>query len=176
MASARDPERFDLLSAQAASDKVPPAVLRIARHRISVVLARNGGSISEITVGDRVDILQAQDLTHATTCDRTAFYRLRHRAGVLPPDAPSTIRACTGGQGQLSVAEMIDRYEIACKPVRELLVDHLRERQPAWTTRRSRPSPGLGEPPGHRLSSPATGGCLRLEDAAPDEDDDNPKA
>ena len=42
MASARDPDGFDLLSAQAASDKVPPAVLRIARHRISVVLARNG--------------------------------------------------------------------------------------------------------------------------------------
>ncbi|WP_328315579.1 hypothetical protein [Streptomyces sp. NBC_00388] len=30
--------------------------------------------------------------------------------------------------------------------------------------------------PGHRLPSPATGGCLRLEDAAPDEDDNNPKA
>ncbi|MEV0580837.1 site-specific integrase [Streptomyces sp. NPDC050392] len=131
MASARDPEGFDLLSAQAASDKVPPAVLRIARHRISVILARNGGSISDITVGDCVDILEAQDVTHAATGDRTAFYRLLHRAGVFPPDAPSTIRAFTAGQGQLSVAEMIDRYEIACKPVRDLLVDYLCERQPA---------------------------------------------
>ncbi|WP_328535079.1 hypothetical protein [Streptomyces sp. NBC_00344] len=131
MASARDPEGFEHLGTQAASDKVPPAVLRIARHRVSVILARNGGSIRDITVGDCVEILKAQDATHAATGDRTAFYRLLHRAGVFPQDAPSTIRAFTGGQGQLSAAEMIDRYEIVCKPVRDLLVDYLCERQPA---------------------------------------------
>ncbi|WP_438307042.1 tyrosine-type recombinase/integrase (plasmid) [Streptomyces sp. HUAS TT11] len=129
MASARDLEGFERLSAQAASDKVPSAVLRIARHRIAVILASNGGGISDITVGDCVNILEAQDVAHAATSDRTAFYRLLHKAGVFPPDAPSTIRAFTAGQGQLSVAEMIDRYEIACKPVRDLFVDYLCERQ-----------------------------------------------
>jgi hypothetical protein len=32
--------------------------------------------------------------------------------------------------GQLTVEQMIDRYDIACRPVRDLLVDYLRERQP----------------------------------------------
>jgi hypothetical protein len=32
--------------------------------------------------------------------------------------------------GQLSVEQMVDRYDLACRPVRDLLVDYLRERQP----------------------------------------------
>jgi hypothetical protein len=33
-------------------------------------------------------------------------------------------------QGQLTPAQLIDRYDLACRPVRDLLVDYLRERQP----------------------------------------------
>ena len=33
--------------------------------------------------------------------------------------------------GQRSPAELIDRYQLACRPVRDLLVDYLQERQPA---------------------------------------------
>ncbi|MCF8786922.1 site-specific integrase, partial [Rhodococcus ruber] len=33
--------------------------------------------------------------------------------------------------GQKSPAELIDRYSIACRPIRDLLVEYLRERQPA---------------------------------------------
>ena len=32
--------------------------------------------------------------------------------------------------GQLTVEQMVDRYDLACRPVRDLLVDYLRERQP----------------------------------------------
>ena len=32
--------------------------------------------------------------------------------------------------GQLTVEQMVDRYDLACLPVRDLLVDYLRERQP----------------------------------------------
>ena len=34
-------------------------------------------------------------------------------------------------QGQLTIEELVDRYRLQCKPVRDLLVDYLRERQPA---------------------------------------------
>ena len=34
-------------------------------------------------------------------------------------------------QGQLTPEELVDRYRLQCKPVRDLLVDYLRERQPA---------------------------------------------
>ena len=33
--------------------------------------------------------------------------------------------------GQRSPAELIDRYQLTCRPVRDLLVDYLQERQPA---------------------------------------------
>ena len=32
--------------------------------------------------------------------------------------------------GQLTAGELVDRYDLACRPVRDLLVDYLRERQP----------------------------------------------
>jgi hypothetical protein len=35
------------------------------------------------------------------------------------------------GHGQPSCEQLIDRYRIACRPVRDVLVDYLRERQPA---------------------------------------------
>jgi hypothetical protein len=32
--------------------------------------------------------------------------------------------------GQLTVEQLVDRYDLACRPVRDLIVDYLRERQP----------------------------------------------
>ena len=52
-------------------------------------------------------------------------------SGSSPADAPATIRAFGMAQGQLTVEELVDRYRLQCKPVRDLLVDYLRERQPA---------------------------------------------
>ena len=58
------------------------------------------------------------------------FYQLLHSMGVFGPAAPATIRAF-GTQGQLSPAQLIDRYGIVCRPVRDVLVAYLQERQPA---------------------------------------------
>ena len=59
------------------------------------------------------------------------FYQLLSAAGAFPPSAPSTVRMLSVRfAGQLTVEQMIDRYDIACRPVRDLLVDYLRERQP----------------------------------------------
>ena len=57
------------------------------------------------------------------------FYELLHAMGVFGPDAPPRMRAFAT-QGQLSPAQLIDRYGIICRPVRELLVAYLQERQP----------------------------------------------
>ena len=57
------------------------------------------------------------------------FYQLLHAMGVFGPDAPSTLRAFAT-QGQLSPEQMLDRYGIECRPVRDLLVAYLQERQP----------------------------------------------
>ena len=53
-----------------------------------------------------------------------------HATGVFPADAPPSVRIPLA-RGQLSAGQLIDRYGIACRPVRDLLVDYLRERQPS---------------------------------------------
>ena len=58
------------------------------------------------------------------------FYQLLRAHGDLGPDAPAAIEMFSG-RGQPSCEQLIDRYRIACRPVRDVLVDYLRERQPA---------------------------------------------
>jgi hypothetical protein len=53
-----------------------------------------------------------------------------HTMGVFGPGAPATLRELRTG-GQRTPAELIDRYQLACRPVRDLLVEYLQERQPA---------------------------------------------
>ena len=54
-----------------------------------------------------------------------------HAAGIFPAGAPPTVRMFSSlFTGQLTVEQMVDRYDLACRPVRDLLVDYLRERQP----------------------------------------------
>lgn len=67
-----------------------------------------------------------------------AFYRLLHHAGISAAGAPATLREAQA-TGQRSPEELIDQYALACRPVRDLLVDYLKERQPAldYTSLRS---------------------------------------
>jgi integrase len=111
------------------------ASLEDARHaatRIATLLACKGGVISDITVGDCVELADTQRQVHARGGQRKVDFYLRLRSlGVFPDGAPATIRAFGMAQGQLTVEELVDRYQIQCKAVRDLLVDYLRERQPA---------------------------------------------
>src|SRR6266536_2581447 len=58
------------------------------------------------------------------------FYQKLHQLGILEAQAPATLRELRV-RGQRGVGEIVDRYQITCRPVRGLLVDYLRERQPA---------------------------------------------
>ena len=52
--------------------------------------------------------------------------------GLLPADAPATLRMLDPRfQGQLTTAELIGQYALACAPVRDLLIAYLGERQPS---------------------------------------------
>src|SRR5262249_10938567 len=96
--------------------------------RIGVTLAATGGGVGDITVGDCLQLLRALDDQHVHRPERSPyFYQLLRTAGVLD-DATPTARGLRT-QGQLSCEQLIDRYRIACRPVRDLLVDYLRERQ-----------------------------------------------
>ncbi|QDY80007.1 site-specific integrase [Streptomyces qinzhouensis] len=104
----------------------------IAATRIAMLLACKGGAIADITVGDCVELVDTLRRVHVRGGQRKVDFYLRLRAlGVFPEDAPATIRAFGLAAGRLSIEELVDRYPIRCRPVRDLIVDYLRERQPS---------------------------------------------
>ncbi len=175
MAETRDPAGFARLRELAESG--PASALkdaRLADTRIATILACKGGVISDITVGDCVEMADAQRLAHSRGGQKKVDFYLRlHALGTFPADAPATIRAFGMAQGQVTVEELVDRYQLQCKPVRDLLVDYLKERQPALdyasldsvSAVPGRPVLGQdrGPVPGHRHAAAAAGGRARVE-------------
>ena len=104
-----------------------------ALTNIAIIMAVKGGNVAAVRVGDCLELLAAAARTRVTD-DRHAssplFYQVLRAHGDLGPDAPAAIEMFFG-RGQPSCEQLIDRYRIACRPVRDVLVDYLRERQPA---------------------------------------------
>ena len=130
MARVRDPAGFAALAVICQADRVNSHTTQLALRRIAAVLAAKGGLIADITIGDCLELLKiAGDLLRSSDATSPYFYQLLRAAGVLGAAAPPGRALKT--QGQLSCEQLIDRYGIECRPVRDLLVDYLRERQPA---------------------------------------------
>src|SRR3954447_14079557 len=129
MARARDPRGFAELSALCAVTPAGRTMKTAALRRAATILAVKGGTLREITVGDCLELSLAIDGRSLRANKAMGFYQLLHEMGVFSPGAPSTFRAF-GTTGQLSPAQLIDRYAITCRPVRDVLVAYLAERQP----------------------------------------------
>jgi hypothetical protein len=100
-------------------------------HRAAVIIAAKGGAIADITIGDALELLDIEANTHSSPMVHgTAFYQMLHQMGVFGSSAPQRLRELRSTR-QRTPEELIDRYHLACRPVRDLLVDYLRERQPA---------------------------------------------
>lgn len=129
MARTRDPAGFAELTARCDAQPVGEATTRVALHRIAAIMAAKGGTISDITVGDCLHLLgitaEVCDVPHYRS---PYFYQLLHALGGFGDTAAPTVRALGGGC-QLTVEQLIDRCGIECRPVRDLLVDYLSERQ-----------------------------------------------
>jgi hypothetical protein len=134
MEHVRDPEGIGLLRSLRAGCIVSDATFRPAIERIAVIMAAKGGCVRDITPGDCIELLErCAELFGGRAARRHSpfFYELLHRAGAFPLGAPPTVRMIsTRFPGQLSPEQLVDRYDLACRPVRDLLVDYLRERQP----------------------------------------------
>jgi hypothetical protein len=129
MARTRDPVGFAELTARCETDPVGESTTRVALHRIAAVMAAKGGAISDITIGDCLELLGvAAEVCTFSSHKSPYFYQLLHTRGGFDPTAAPTVRALTD-QRQLSVEQLVDRCGIACRPVRDLLVDYLAERQ-----------------------------------------------
>ena len=103
-----------------------------AIERVAMIMAAKGGTVADITPGDCMQLLEcSMQVYDGTRMHSPFFYELLHEAGAFPPGAPATVRMISARfAGQLTPGQLIDRYDLACRPVRDLLVDYLRERQP----------------------------------------------
>ena len=133
MARTRDTTAFAALAELCTRGVVGLQTGQQALTRVAVILAAKGGPVAAVGVGDCVQLLQVAAGMRAT-CEVHAhsplFYQLLRNHGVLGPDAPAAIEMFSG-RGQPTCEQLIDRYQIACRPVRDVLVDYLRERQPS---------------------------------------------
>ena len=132
MAHCRDPEGFTQMQALCSADPdVSPAAATRTTYRASLILAAKGGAIADITIGDLLELLDAEAATLITAPGAThLFYRVLRTMNVFGSDAPATLRELRT-LGQRTPEQLIDRYGLVCQPIRDLLVDYLKERQPA---------------------------------------------
>jgi hypothetical protein len=133
MARTRDTAAFAGLAELCTHGRVGLQTGQQALTRVAVILAAKGGPVAAVRVGDCIELLRVAAGMRAT-CEVHAhsplFYQLLRAHGALSQDAPAAIEMFSG-RGQPSCEQLIDRYRIVCRPVREVLVDYLRERQPA---------------------------------------------
>jgi len=135
MARTRDRAAFAALAELCTQGRVGLQTGQQALTRIGMIMAAKGGPVAAVGVGDCVELLQvAADIRAACGSEAHAhsplFYQLLRSHGVLGQDAPAAIEMFSG-RGQPTCEQLIDRYRIACPPVRDVLVDYLRERQPS---------------------------------------------
>jgi len=93
-----------------------------------------------VIIGDVLEALDAERVVRARRDSGAATFRVLREMGVFGPGVP-TLREILD-TGQRTVEELVDRYPIACRPVRDLIIDYLKERQPAidYVTLRNRSS------------------------------------
>ncbi|QCO98585.1 site-specific integrase [Arthrobacter sp. 24S4-2] len=134
MARTRDSKAFADLNQACTEAHVELQTSQQALTRIAVIMAAKGGPVAAVRVGDCVELLATVTGIGTSTRLQTnarspLFYQLlRHH--VWGEDAPAAIEMFSGN-GQPTCEQLIDRYNIKCRPVRDVLVDYLRERQMA---------------------------------------------
>ena len=131
LAGSRDAGGFAALAAHCDADpEMSPSARTRTLYLSALIMAAKGGAVADITVGDVIELLDAQVRAYGKSGGSTLFYRMLRESGILDEQAPPTLGHLRTA-GQRTPEEMIDRYGIACQPVRDVLVDYLKERQPA---------------------------------------------
>jgi hypothetical protein len=70
------------------------------------------------------------EMLGAVRAGAAGCYRVLRQLGIFGPAAPMRLRELRTA-GQRTREEMIGRHNLAVRPIRDLLVDYLKERQPA---------------------------------------------
>jgi integrase len=130
LAAERDPAGFGRLRELLDADpELSAAARRMAVHRAAVIVAAKGGTLGQVTTGDLIaeHAAEADVLRRPGEGGQVIYGALRAMGVIDGPPAFRQLRAA----GPRTPEQMIDRYRLACRPVRDLLADYIRERQPA---------------------------------------------
>ncbi|MFF0143506.1 tyrosine-type recombinase/integrase [Streptomyces sp. NPDC005227] len=129
VARTRDPEGFAWLESTIPLAERQTTRGKRALRSIAQIIAATGGGVRDVRVGDYLALLKVvnSDLANGV---RLGYTWLRER-GQFEADAPTTLFFINGRSGQLTSAELVDRYRLQCRPVRDLIVEYLTERQPS---------------------------------------------
>ena len=132
LARTRDPAGFARLGQLCDADPHVTAVAAsLTLRRSALIIAAKGGMLADITVGDALELMDREAESFSGPAkDHKVFYRMLRELGIFGDQAPGRLRAFRTA-GQLTPGELVDRYQLHCRPVRDLLVDYLSERQPA---------------------------------------------
>ena len=135
MARVRDPSGIAELRATRLEDNLGHATMTSAMEKIALIMTIKGGTVRDITVGDCLEsmVVGREAFPGPARASRHSpvFYQLLHAIGSFPAEAPPTVRMFSPKfVGQLPVEQLVDRYQLACQPIRDVLVYYMRERQP----------------------------------------------
>ncbi|MEU0939007.1 hypothetical protein [Embleya sp. NPDC005971] len=101
-----------------------------ALNKLTWIVISKGGIVADITVGDCVELTEALEEHHFRgSAGRPLFYALLKETGILPAAAPPRLRALRI-ERRPNVEQIVDKYEIEYRPVRDLMVEYLTERAP----------------------------------------------
>ncbi|MFJ4980379.1 tyrosine-type recombinase/integrase [Streptomyces coeruleorubidus] len=121
----RDPEGFARLRASLPTN-ISAANISSGLKTIAEIMACRGGAIEDIVVGDLL-LWQSKNPSNSNGRIQLAYSWLRD-LGLFPADAPHTLFRISNRTGQLTPADLVDRYELKCRPIRDLLVAYLSHR------------------------------------------------
>lgn len=131
MARTRDAKIFSAMEHTCTTEQVGMLASQRALIQIAVIMAAKGGNVADIIVGDCVELAEitaSLPMDSQGSARSPLFYQLLLTQGILGKEAPAAL-AMFSSRGQPTCEQLIDRYNISCRPVRNLLVDYLRERQ-----------------------------------------------
>jgi integrase len=128
MIRSRDPQGFAALASACQRD--PGVSAQAESHtlfRAAVIIAAKGGTITDITVGDFLEEIEVGLTLRGQMPSGSASFKVLREIGIFGDGLP-TLRELRSS-GQRSVEELVDRYPIACRGVRAVIIEYLKERQ-----------------------------------------------
>jgi site-specific recombinase XerD len=119
-------EDFDRVLATVADATISGASLKQAQIVLGKIMVHMGKHLTEITTADVLELAAAVKASGRNACGVRVAHQLLRQAGIIT-DPPLT-SGYTHRLHKPSIAELVDRQEIACTAIRDLLVAYLTER------------------------------------------------